>query len=211
MNVLHQHGRHEPAPIRETQGPDRRKGRPMLHWLCDAVILFTIMSSVACGYHFRSSGEPLGIRMESLAIPMVRSSSSDIGLESHFTRVLREAFISNSRVPILPEGEAEFLLVGRIYEITTVPIAYDQEESIVSGHKSTYSVTGRRRLMLKFDAKLVERASGRIIWRENAMAERADFDVGIDPLETRYNRSQALEEIAGLLSKRVFLMTLERF
>lgn len=183
----------------------------MCRWLHSTVVFLALVSSAACGYYFRSSGEPLGIKMESLAIPMVTSSSSDIDLESDFTRILREEFINNARVPLLGEGQAQFILFGRLYEIGTEPIAYDQQESTLSGHTTTFSVTKTRRLTLKLDIKLVERASGRVLWSERAMAERANYDVGTDPLETRHNKKQALEEIASLLSKRVFLKTLERF
>ncbi|MBW2063833.1 MAG: hypothetical protein JRJ03_02750 [Deltaproteobacteria bacterium] len=180
-------------------------------WVPKSLVFLGLVSFAACGYHFRSSGEPLGIKIESLAIPMVESPSSDLGFESEFTRILREEFINNSTVPILSEQDARYILIARIYQVKTEPIAYEQQESFLAGHRSTLSVTSKLRLMVKLDIKLVEQSTGKTIWHERSMTERANYDVVADPLVTTYNRGQALDQIASLLSKKVFLKTLERF
>ena len=164
-----------------------------------------------CGYHLKTAGEPVGIKIQSLAIPLMTSTSSNIGFEPDFTRIIREEFISHAKVPLLSRESAQTVLTGRIYDIKTEPLSYDYSQQTIKGHSTIYGVTNRRRLKIKLDVKLTDRTNGKIVWRARAMKEKADFTVGLDPLATRYNQQQALEEIARRLAKRIYLRTMERF
>jgi len=164
-----------------------------------------------CGYYFRATGEPLGIKIESIAIPMIESTSSDIGFEADFTKIIREEFISHAKVPLLSMEEAQTALTGEIYDIRTEPLSYNLQQQTVSGVVTTFEVTKSRRLKVKLDMRLTDRSTGKVIWHEKAMAENASFEVDEDPLVTRFNQQQALESIARQLAKRIFLKTMERF
>ena len=166
---------------------------------------------VGCGYSIRATGEPLGIDIESIAIPLIESTSSQAGFEADFSRIIREEFISHSKVPLMPAGSAQVILSGRIYDIKTKPIAYDSQELTVEGNPTTYEVTSSRRMRVKADFRLTDRVTGKTLWHEKAIQEQARFLVVTDPLENRYNQRVALEEIARRLAKRVFLKTMERF
>jgi hypothetical protein len=164
-----------------------------------------------CGYHFRADGKPIGIEMNSIAIPLVTSSSSEKGFEADFTRMLREEFISHSKVAIVKTEEADMILKGRIVHIETAPLSYDSREYEAGGRKVTHETTNSRRIKIRLDISLVERATGKSIWHDGNMEEDAMFNVENEPLATQYNQQQALIKIAGLLSKRIYLKTMERF
>jgi len=166
---------------------------------------------LGCGYRFRATGEPLGIQIESLAIPMITSTSSEMGFEADFTRVIREEFISHGRIPIVSEAGAQAVLIGRIYDVRTEALSYDYREHTVGGDATTHEVTRSRRLKIRLDMQLIDRKNDKVIWRDEAMEERASFVVDEDPLTTRYHRREALEKIARRLAKRVYLKTVERF
>ena len=166
---------------------------------------------LGCGYHFRADGRPLGIEIQSLAIPLIESTSSRIGFEADFTRIIREEFISHARVPLVPRERAQAVLTGRVYEIRAEPLTYHVQEQTVGGQLTTHEVTNRRRLKIKIDVRLTEMASGEDIWHEKAMEERAAFKVEDDPLANRFNQQQALKRIARRLAKRIYLKTMERF
>jgi hypothetical protein len=166
---------------------------------------------VGCGYHFRADGEPLGIDLESLAIPLFSSTSSEIGFEADFTRVIRQEFISHGRVPLVPEDKAQAVLIGKIHDIRTDPLTYRSQDVTVGGYSSTYQVTTSRKLRVKLEVQLVDRRQGKVIWTEAAMEEQASYAISGDPLETRYSERQALERIASRLAKRIYLRTMERF
>jgi len=137
-------------------------------WLC-----LTIFQG--CGYHFVAEGEPVGINIRSLAIPLMESTSSDLGFESEFTKTIRDEFISHADVPLVSRDKAEMVLIGKIYEIRTRPLTYDVTEDKVQGETTYYEVTDSRRLFIRLEAKLQERATGRIIWEEKAMEEKARY------------------------------------
>ena len=175
------------------------------------VIFFALCLTMGCGYYFRANGEPVGIKIESLSIPLMTSTSSMIGFEADFTRVIREEFVSHAKVPLVSKEKAQAVLTGRIYDIKMDPLTYDIERQTVRGYSTFYEVTSGRRLRIKLDIKLTDRNTGKIIWHERSMEEKTGFIVEMDPLATRYNQREALKEIARRLAKRVYLKTMERF
>jgi hypothetical protein len=146
------------------------------------IILFT--NCVGCGYNFRATGEPIGIKYDGLAIPLMTSTSSTVGFEADFTKIIRQEFITHARV-------------------STEPLSYHTQ--------NTYQITRSRRLRVKLDVSLIDTVTEKVIWHEGAMVEEASFIVGEDPLQNRYNEQQALESIARAMAKRIYSKTMERF
>lgn len=183
------------------------------HFTILAVILALIAGGMlmGCGYRFRADGIPLGIQIQNLAIPLIESKSSEIGFEANFTRIIREEFITHAKVPLVPVEKSQFVLSGRVYELTTQPLTYDVQEQTVQGVVIAAEVTRSRRLKIKLDMRLTKRDDGKVIWHERSMEEKASFVVGEDPLANRFQQQQAIERIARLLAKRIFLKTMERF
>lgn len=184
--------------------------RSCLLYLANMVLLSCCLIG-GCGYQFRATGEPVGIELESLAIPLVSSPSSERGFEAIFTRVVREEFISRGRVPLLAAEKAQAVLRGRITDIRTYPVSFKSQEQTVRGTVTTYSVTRNRELRVTLDMQLVYRESGKVVWHEKGMEERATFAVGTDPFTTQYNQQKALERIALRMAQRIYLRTMERF
>lgn len=178
---------------------------------CLGTLLILFFFSVGCGYHFRATGEPLGMRYESLAIPLIGSTSSEMGVEADFTEIIREEFISHGKVPIVASESAQTVLIGKLYDFQAEPLSYLFQQQTVYGHVVTHEVTHGRRLKVKLDIRLTDRATGKVIWHEKAMEEKAAYLVERDPLVTINNQRQALREIARRLSKRIYLKTMERF
>jgi hypothetical protein len=176
-----------------------------------ALLLLLNLLLAACGYQFRADGEPVGIELESLAIPLFSSTSSEVGFEADFTKVIRQEFISHGRVPLVPEEKAQAVLIGKIHEIRADPLTYRSQDFAVGGVTSTYTVTKSRKLRVKLEVQLMDRRSGKVIWREAGMEDHASYSVSGDPLETRHSERQALERLADRLAKRIYLRTMERF
>lgn len=169
------------------------------------------MQIAGCGYGFRADGHPLGLELESLAIPLVTSTSSSMAFESDFTKVIRQEFVSHSSVPIVPRESAHMVLTGHIRNIKTDPLAYELDTHVVGGEEITHAVTRSRRLTVTLEAKLVDRITGRTVWQDDNLTEEAAFEVTPDPIVTRHNQQQALQRIASRLAKRVYLKTMDRF
>jgi outer membrane lipopolysaccharide assembly protein LptE/RlpB len=187
-------------------GPTRYALRAMRYAFC---ALFLVLSS--CGYHLRPSGEPVGWSVDSLAIPMMTSTSSVVGFESDFTRIVRDEFISHAKVPLTAQEEARYVLVGRIHDIRTDPQSYSYLQQTVQGHDTTFAETNRRRLTLTLSISMVEKATGKVVWSDQTMMTRASYDVGADPLVNQYNQRLALEKVARRLAQQIYMRTMERF
>jgi hypothetical protein len=164
-----------------------------------------------CGYHLKSTGDPSVAQYQSLAIPLMESSSSSLGFEGEFTKVIREELVGHTKVPLVAKDEAEAVLTGKVYEIKSDPLSYDIIRSNVQDKIITYEVTSRRRMKIKLDARLVDRKTGQVIWADQAMEEKATFEVSDDPMSNRYNQRKAIREMARRLAKKIYLKTFERF
>ena len=174
-------------------------------------LFVTLLFLTGCGYQFRADGAPVGIQIESVAIPLFTSTSSEIGFEADFTRVIRDEFISHARVPLVPEERADKVIVGRIHDIRTDPLTYKSTEYTVSGETETYQVTRSRNLRVNLDVRLVDKRKGNVIWQDRNMTETVSFAVDADPLVTQYNQKIALERIASRMAKKIYMKTMERF
>jgi hypothetical protein len=169
------------------------------------------MLAAGCGYHFRPTGKPIGLQIDSLAIPLMESTSSSLGFEGDFTRVIREEFASHSKFPLVSREKASTVLIGKVTDIKTDPYTYNLTQTVVAGEETNYSTTSARWLYIKLDVKLVDRKTGEVIWHDKKMEEKTTFAVGTDPLANRYNEKRAVQVIARTLAERIYLKTMERF
>ena len=175
------------------------------------LLILAFLSVSGCGYQFRADGEPVGIEIKSIAIPMVKSTSSEKGFEADFTSVLRNEFINHASIPLKDKDQAGMVLQIEIYEISTQPLTYNSTRTTVSGRVVTHETTSSRRLILRLNARLIDSSNGKSVWNDSEMTEEARFDVTADPLVNRKNRKDALLKIARLLSERIYNRTMERF
>jgi hypothetical protein len=92
----------------------------------------------------------------------------------------------------------------RLTSIKTEPLSYRVADN-------TFDVTTSRWLKIRLEAKLVDTKTGKVIWNDPNMEEKASFSVDSDPLKTQYNQRRATKKIAQLLAERIYLRTMERF
>jgi len=175
------------------------------------VLALILVAASGCGYRAREAGRPVGMEIASIAIPIIECDTSVPGFESDVTRLLREEFIGHSRIPLVPERDAHTVLRTRATRIETRPVSYDVLQTMVGGETTDYETTSVRRLNVFFQARLIERKSGAVLWEEGLMREQALYKVSSDPLVTRNNMRKAIRDIAEGLSQRIFARTMERF
>ncbi|MBW2708310.1 MAG: hypothetical protein JRD04_03345 [Deltaproteobacteria bacterium] len=167
-------------------------------------MLFWLILSSGCGYQLQATGQPMHISIPSMAIPLMESPSSNIGFEGDFTKMIRREFISHSQVPLVSKEKAAAVLIGKVTNIKTEPLSYRVTDN-------TFDVTSSRWLKIKLQAKLVDTTTGKIIWNDPNMEEKASFAVDSDLLKTEYNQRRATKKIAQLLAEKIYLKTMGRF
>ena len=168
------------------------------------ILLFCLILAAGCGYTLQATGKPMQLTITSMAIPLMESPSSDIGFEGDFTKMIRREFVSHSQIPLVSKEKAAAVLIGKVTNIKTEPLSYRVTDE-------TFDVTSSRWLKIRLEAKLVDTHTGKVIWNDPNMEEKASFAVDSDPLKTRYNQRRATKKIAQLLAERIYLKTMERF
>ena len=109
--------------------------------------------------------------------------------------MIRQEFISHSSLKIVAEDQADAVLVAEVIEIKREPISYTVRQG-------TYELTNSRWLKVKMLARLIDKRTGKIIWRAN-LRERSAYSVVAqdpDPLATRYNEERAFENFGRQLA-----------
>ena len=167
-------------------------------------MMFCVFWISGCGYQLQATGKPLHLNIASMAIPLMETPSSDIGFEGDFTKMIRREFVSHSQIPLVSKEKAAAVLIGKVTDIRTEPLSYRVTDE-------TFDVTSSRWLKIRLEARLVDTKTGKIIWNDPNMVEKASFTVNSDPLKTRYNQRRATKKIAQLLAERIYLKTMERF
>jgi len=175
------------------------------------LLWFLLVTVFSCGYNFRAAGGLIGDKLESMAIPILSSPSSFMGVEGDLARIVRDEFIAHSKVKIVRKDEAQGILYCQIYSIKTAPLSYSVLRQSIHGYNSTEKVTNVRKLKVTIDVKLEDTRTGKMIWENLKLTEKARFQVGTDPLSTLHNQRQAFISIARSLAKRIYSNTMERF
>lgn len=170
---------------------------------------FLVMAG--CGYHFQEAGGPAKSRIGSVAIPLIKSPSTRLGFEGDFTTILRNEFILHGAIPLVPKKEAAAVLLGEVTEVVTDPLSYNILRTPVDNETAVYETTNNRRLTIRFAARLVDQATGKIIWEDRRMEEKSSFPVTTDPLKNRYYRRRAVEVIAERIARRIYDKTIAGF
>jgi len=177
------------------------------------LILFT-MFAAGCGYRISSPGGPVDPAVpgiSGLAISLVESPSSNLGFEAEFTRILRKEFISYSGMPLMSERDAPYVLECRVKKISTRPRRYRSTRTLLQGEEYVSWRTAARRMSVDLDARLVERATGNVIWHDDSMVETADWDLGADPLADRDAQRGAVRRLAERVAAKLYSRTVDRF
>ncbi len=164
-----------------------------------------------CGYRPAGSAVPDDVHIAGLAFSVVESSSSSLGFESEFTRNIRQEFISFSRVPLMSEAEAPYVLECRVTHIGTRPLRFSPTRTTVQGRDYAYWRTSSRELSIAVDARLVESATGKVVWQDYSIVETAIWNIGADPLKDREAQRQAIRRAAGRIASQLYSRTMARF
>jgi len=90
--------------------------------------------------------------------------------------MIRQEFVKHSQVPLVSKDQAAVVLIGRVVDIKTEALSY----KITDG---TFEVTTSRWLKIKLSAKLLNRTTGKVIWNDDKMEEKASFTVSPDSPE----------------------------
>lgn len=172
---------------------------------------FLILFAAGCGYKPSGSAVPDRMDISGLALSIVGSTSSSPGFEAEFTRTIRREFISFSGIPLMTEADAPYILECSVREINTRPVHYSSTKSVLHGRESVFWRTAAREMSIGVEARLIERATGNVLWHDSSIVETATWNLGADPLADREAERAAVRQIAERIASQLYSRTVARF
>lgn len=163
------------------------------------ILLLALLS--ACHYRLVRDGARLpSSQIDSLAVPLARNQTIEAGLEDRFTQALLERLRADGRVPVVAPGRAAAELRCSLKALRTDNVSYDS-----SGRAAAARAT------VTAECRLVEPASGTVIWSSGERSASEQYPLGNDPLANEAARESALAEICRDLAETFRALLLDSF
>ncbi len=167
-------------------------GRKLFKYTGIAGVFFLLL---ACGYHLEGRPENLNPRWRSIYIPVWENPTADIRFGEIMAEALRERFALAGSLSLAGKDEADLVLQGKIISIAVGGLSYD-----------VYTKTLERRVTVRAKASLIEKSTGRVIWRNDNLSRFEDYPVStatsggsLDP-----GREEALRQVAHDLAEIIY-------
>ena len=144
-------------------------------------ILFLIISS--CGYRFSGRANELPSHIKAVAIPIFVNATQEPLIESVITNKVIQEFIGDGRLRVVDSSKADAVLKGRIYAFSLAPLSFDRGNNVLE-----------YRVVIQGELILEDVREKKIIWKEPALTQSADYKVSSDISATRTAKERAIEE-----------------
>jgi hypothetical protein len=158
--------------------------------LC-AVVAVVLVAGLGCGYHFvaRDSTLPEGVR--SVCAPVLLNDTAEPGLETLFTRSLREELV---RAGTLGDGaKCDARLEGTVTNVNSSPTILTEPTADHPAQLASYRAFAEVRLRLLKDTRVLA---------ETVVSGTEDYLPGSgDVLEAEANRQAALRRLSETLMR----------
>jgi outer membrane lipopolysaccharide assembly protein LptE/RlpB len=166
-------------------------------WLARVAAAGAALAAGGCGYSLRAS-LPAGIK--TLHVPVLENRTQEPGIEDFITQALTQAVVTSGRVRMAGAAEADAILEGQIVEYALTSLAFDK----------TANVTAYRlRLGLSLTLRDVKKNS--VIWKQDRIEERADFQVAGQVTTTLARENEAVRRAAVEVSRAIVSFAFEGF
>jgi outer membrane lipopolysaccharide assembly protein LptE/RlpB len=160
--------------------------------------LATSLGLGGCGYSFRTSLPP-GIRI--VHVPVLVNKTAEPGIEDFITQALTQAVVQGARVRIAANAQqADATLEGSIVEYRLSSLSFDRNANTTS-----YRLTIALALTFK-DLK-----QNRILWKQDRIEERADFQVSGQVTQSLAREELAVQRAAVEVARAIVSFAFEGF
>lgn len=163
-------------------------------------LLFTLTLVSACGQDiaYHPSPQILPSNIKKLAIRLVINKTQQFGLEDKLTLRIRDEFLRDGRYPVLPDSEADGIVMVTITRYVLTPVQYDAR-----------LVPTAYKLRIMIDLQFVDRLTNTALWEEKNMD--ASLTYPASTLAGGKTEEQARETIWDTLARDVVTRVIEGF
>jgi outer membrane lipopolysaccharide assembly protein LptE/RlpB len=149
-----------------------------------------------CGYHLARPGENLAPNIKTIAIPVMRNDTTEVGLEALLSDELRRRFSESGWLKLVDVEDADAVLVGVVKKFKTSPISFSTGD---------YAVEYRASLIVGI--RLVDRR-GFTLWEDPNIVKMREYRSAVDIFASEQNKQEAIRwlarEVSGDVHNRIF-------
>jgi outer membrane lipopolysaccharide assembly protein LptE/RlpB len=161
-------------------------------WSRTIAVLAAATLAAGCGYRFQGQARGLPGGATTIAVPVLDNPTLEPELGPLLAAAIRDQFLRTRAVRLVPTGDAEAVLRGRVSRFEADTVAFDPQGLAVE-----YRAT------LTLDLVLTDRAGDRILWADREVTRTDTYRASSDPLVTEANRREAVRRIAADLGRSV--------
>ncbi len=168
-----------------------------IFYLFAAIVLFTATS---CGYRFAGRANELPPHLKAVAVPMFVNATYEPLIETIITNKVVQEFIADGRLRVVDVEKADAVLKGRINAFELVPLSFDRSNNVLE-----------YRVVIHCDVVFEDVKNNKIIWKEPALSQSADYKVSGDISATRAAKERAIDEVSKRLASDLVARLFEGF
>ncbi len=156
------------------------------------------LSAGGCGYSLRPSLPP-GIK--TVYIPTLVNQTQEPGIEDFLTQALTQAVVNSGAAKMAPSAEsADASLEGRIVGYSLASLAFDRSANVT-----------QYRLTVALALTLRDLRKNEVIWKQDRIEDRADFQVAGQQTLNIVLQNDALQRAAVDVSRAIVSFAFEGF
>jgi len=155
------------------------------------ILLYVTGILSGCGYHHLGGIGSSNDGLDGVHIRIFANKSYRAGLETVATQSIIDEFARHSGGNSVNETTARLVLSGAVLSYAVAPVSYTAADRI-AGYRST----------VKLAASLVERQTGKIVWR-GEVAESQDYPAQADISLQQNSETAAIAEICIRLAEQL--------
>ena len=150
-----------------------------------------------CGYAFRGN---LPDHIKTVAVPVFKNKTSEPAVETLLTSAVVEAFASNGRLRVVRPEDADAILDGEVVGYSVQSIAFDNKANV-----------RQYRLLVTMNLRLRDVRRSSILFEEQSLKEKADFQVLGAVSQTISAEEGAVRTAATEIGRAIVSLTIDRF
>ena len=165
-------------------------------------LLAAALAISGCGYHVGGKADLLPATIRTIAIPAFANVTIRYKLTESLPSAIGREFIARTRYRVVANpDEADAILTGAVTNVLSAPTIFDQKTGRASGIQ----------VMVFMNITLVERTSGRVLFKRQGMEVRQRYEVATNQAEYFDESTMALERLSIEAARQVVSSILEAF
>jgi len=159
--------------------------------------LLSLLLIWGCGYSFRGN---LPDHIKTVAVPVFVNRTQEPAVENAITRAVIDAFVTSGRLRVVRLEEADSVLEGEIVGYRIEALAFDPRANV-----------REYRLWVTLNLRFRDVRKNLMLWRQEALEEKADFRVPGQVAVTISREEAALRQAALTIGRAIVNLAVNRF